>query len=51
MNRTPAYSPDKMAITPTMTATHAWSSILLLAYSDGRILRIYGTQDRGDEAR
>ena len=42
MNLTAAYSPDKMAITPTVTATHAWSSILLLAYGYGCILRIHG---------
>jgi hypothetical protein len=39
-----------MAITPTMTATHAWSSILLLAYGYGCILRINGAEYRANEA-
>jgi len=50
INLTAAYTPDKMAMTPTATATHAWSSILLLAYGYGCILGIYGPQDRPDKA-
>jgi len=33
INLTAAYSPDRMAMTPTATATHAWTSILLFYQS------------------
>jgi hypothetical protein len=39
-----------MAITPTITATHAWTSILLLAQIYCRIRRVNRTQDWPDKA-
>ncbi len=50
INLTAAYSPDRMAITPTITATHAWTSILLLAQIYCRIRRVNRTQDWPDKA-